>query len=124
MSPSHALTQIGQDFNRRNFYRRDANCPALLLYKKDRKQARLDRAAAWVVNLSEGGILFLIEGFKTADLDVYVVLPHLKAKIPGKVSRQGDYTVAVEFREPIPSELVDAIAAIEVKRPKEGGPES
>lgn len=121
MSPSHALTQIGQNFNRRAFYRRDANCPAFLFYKKEKQHTRFEKVAARVVNLSEGDILLLVDGVKTAILDVYVVLPLIKAKIPGKLARQGDFTVAVQFKEPLPAEVVDKVASIEVKRPQEGG---
>jgi len=121
MSPSHALTQVGKDFNRRAFYRRDANCPAILLYKTDRRASRLKKVSAWVVNLSEGDVLLLVDGVKAASLDVYVVLPLIKAKIPGKIARQGDFTVAVEFREVLPSDMVNSIASIEAKRSKESG---
>lgn len=118
MSPSHALTHIGKDFNRRAYYRRDANCPAFLLYRKS-QQSPLEKAPAWVVNLSEGDILLLIDGITAINPEVYVVLPLIKAKFPGKIARQGDFTIAIRFKEAVPSEIVDRVASIEAKRVKE-----
>lgn len=117
MSPSHALTHVGKDFNRRAYYRRDANCPAFLLYRKDQRSP-LEKASAWVVNLSEGDILLLVDEVAAISPEVYVVLPLIKAKFPGKVARQGEHTIAVQFKEPVPSEIIDRIASIEAKRLK------
>ncbi len=113
---SHALTRVGEDFGRRNYYRRDANCPAGLIYRIAKSPAYA-RADVWISNISEGGILLLVEGLLGNIEDLYVVLPGLRAKIHGKAVRQGDFTVAVEFTSVLGSQLVDRIAAMEPMRP-------
>lgn len=108
----HALTRIGESFNRRNYYRRDANCPATVIYRYE-KSSEFARVDTWISNISEGGVLLLLEGMAGSIGDIYVVLPGLPAKVHGKVIRQGELTVAVEFDDPLPSRLVDRIAGLE-----------
>ncbi len=110
----HALTRVGDDFNRRTYYRRDANCPAALIYRHA-GAGGFAKANAWVSNISEGGVLLLVEGLVREIAELYVVLPGLRAKIAGKPARQGDFTVAVEFDCPLATALVDRIAAMEPK---------
>ena len=108
----HALTRLGDNFGRRAYYRRDANCPAGLIYKLV-NSPNYAQTSAWISNISEGGALLLVEGI-FGDIDnLYVVLPGMRAKVPGKSVRQGDFTVAVEFGSPLDSALVERIAAME-----------
>lgn len=115
----HALTRVGDQFGRRAYYRRDANCPAGLIYRYFEKADYL-RASVWISNISEGGALFLVEGLFEPIEHIYVVLPGIKAKIPAKVVRQGDFIVAVEFATLLASALVDRIAAYEPKQARQG----
>lgn len=113
MAGGHALTRVGDNFNRRHYYRRDTNCSGFLLYKPDRRSKKLEKIAARVINLSEHDVLLLVDKLDLRLFEAYVVLPGIRAKIAGKVVRQGDYVVALEFEVLIPSAVVDAIAAIE-----------
>ena len=108
----HALTRLGDNFGRRAYYRRDANCPAGLIYKLVNRP-NFAQTSAWISNISEGGALLLVEGI-FGDIDsLYVVLPGVRAKILGKCVRQGEFTVAVEFGSPLDSALVERVAAME-----------
>lgn len=113
-----ALTRMGDNFSRRKFYRRDANCPAVLIYKPARRGADFIQIDVWLSNISEGGALLLAEGIRDPIDDLYVVFPVMRAKIHGKMLSQGDFTVMVEFERPLPTALVDRIASLE---PLSGG---
>ena len=117
----HALTRVGENFSRRAYYRRDANCPACLIYKLA-GSSTFAQTRAWISNISEGGALLLVEGFSEVIDDLYVVLPGMRAKIPGKAVRQGEFTVAVEFELTLDSALVERIAAIEPRRRSAAAP--
>ena len=108
----HALTRLGDNFGRRAYYRRDANCPAGLIYKLVETSAYA-QTAAWISNISEGGALLLVEGIFGEIENLYVILPGVHAKIACRPIRQGDFTVAVEFESTLASALVDRIAAME-----------
>jgi len=113
----HALTRVGDHFSRRNYYRRDANCQAGLIYRCV-DSPDFANASVWISNISEGGALFLVEGLFEPIEELYVLLPGVRAKIPSKVIRQGDFIVAVEFDTVLASALVDRIAAYEPRRAK------
>jgi hypothetical protein len=108
-----ALTRMGDNFSRRRFYRRDANCPAVLIYKPGRRGADFVQIEVWISNISEGGALLLAEGIRDPIEDLYIVLPGIRAKVHGKVLSQGDFTVSIEFERLLPSALVDRIASLE-----------
>ncbi|MBW3097073.1 hypothetical protein [Pseudohoeflea coraliihabitans] len=125
----HALTQLGDGLERRQFFRRDAICPVLLfLVSQDRRQKHV--VAARLVNLSEGGCMVADDAFPWRDDDlsaarlaersfprlgetIIMRVPWIDMSFSGSIRRQGNYTLNIEFTELVPTPLVERMSAME-----------
>ena len=107
----YQLTRIGEELERRVYYRRDANCPVIAHLRRSGQDERLS-LKGWLVNISEDGCLLTAEGFPGFLADLYIVFPGLGAKVFGYVRGQGDFTLHVQFEKQLPAGLVTQISRI------------
>lgn len=110
----YALTQLGEQKQARKVYfRRDANCPVLCHVRQRSSEARI-AVPSWMVNISEDGCLMTSDHYPSMIDDVYIIIPGLGAKVFGRVSNQGDYTLNVQFTTKVTAEIVDMVARMKM----------
>ncbi|PWW01663.1 hypothetical protein DFR52_102326 [Hoeflea marina] len=129
----HNLTRIGRQEDRRHYFRRDANCPAVVAMSTRDTQGQFS-AGGLVVNISEQGCLITSGAFPWRDdvLDagsdapagfpriaehVQIFLPWTGTTIGAVIKEQGNYTLRLQFVTLMPELLVDRIARMTPARP-------
>lgn len=106
----YALTQLGEQQKAPQVYfRRDANCPVLSHVRQRNTETRI-AVPSWMVNISEDGCLMTSDHYPSMIDDVYIIIPGLGAKVFGKISNQGEYTLNVKFTTKVTAEVVDWVA--------------
>jgi len=109
----YSLTRLGDQKNRRVFFRRDANCP-VITHARCRDVEHRSMVPAWLVNLSEDGALLTSDHFPARLADVYIIIPGLGAKVLATVRDQGEFTINVQFETQLTQDVVDMIARLTV----------
>ncbi|OCW58190.1 hypothetical protein [Hoeflea olei] len=112
-SRKYALTQIGDQKDRRIHSRRDANCP-IIVHAKKRTGDSTVAVQSWLVNLSEEGCQVASDHFPRNVHEVYVIIPGLGSKVHGNVVKQGDFTLHVAFTTALTAQIVDKVGRIKV----------
>jgi|GEM_PF-762284 len=124
----YALTRIRGTAEKRVYFRRDANCPAIALLRVRHYNEHF-AAVSHLVNIAEDGCLLSsytypwrddplhdgrIEGLwfpRIAD-EVRVHIPWTNSTIDGAISKQGNYTLHIAFTDLLPSGFVDYVASL------------
>lgn len=109
----HALTRLGEQDDRRVFYRRDAGCPVIAHALPANSEAR-QAVQGWLVNISEDGCLIASDDFPSKVRDIYLIIPGFGQKVFGVSRGQGDHTLHVHFPTRLTATLVEKIARIKV----------
>lgn len=122
----HNLTQLGREDDRRRYFRRDANCPAVVSMSTRHSEERFT-VTGLVVNISEQGCMItagalpwrddVLEAGRDESLffpriaeRVQIQLPWTGTKVNGVVKQQGNHTLRIQFIALLPEMLVDRIA--------------
>ena len=114
----HALTRLGEQENRRIYYRRDAGCTVVAHASTPVTQART-AVSGWLVNISEDGCLIASDDFPRKVKDIYLIIPGLGQKIFGIARGQGDHTLHIQFPARLTGKVVDKVSRIKIV-PKAG----